>query len=106
MLRYQQLILAALEQEHPHKISLRDLARLSGVPVSSLHNYAYLGSIPHIQNLERLSSHFGEPIATLLSDDDDLTAAILTEVRKLDRNTKKQILQTIYSYGRQQTQNH
>ncbi len=90
-MRYQQLINQAIDDGK----SLRELANAMGVSASALHNYAYTSVEPRLEALKRMSAYFGEPLATLLSEDDDLTARLITLVRHLPESKKQEMLQTL-----------
>lgn len=90
-MRYQTLILNEIEQGIP----LRELARKIKLPPPSLHNYAYQGTEPRMEALQKMSVYFGEPVSMLLSEDDDLTAQILGLVRRMDPNEKQDLLKSI-----------
>ncbi|MFZ4856174.1 MAG: hypothetical protein ACOYL3_07230 [Desulfuromonadaceae bacterium] len=97
MLRYKLLLQRELEASPGTSIqkSLRDLARELNMPVPSLHNYVAFDVLPRIDNIQKMATHFDESISSLYSEDDDLTAQLITKVRKLSASKKKKLLQEL-----------
>lgn len=90
-MRYRDLIQQALD----NGISLREMARYMELPPTSLHNYLNWPTEPRMDALKKMSDYFGEPITVLLSEDDDLTANLVTAVRQLPREEKEELLQQV-----------
>jgi transcriptional regulator with XRE-family HTH domain len=90
-MRYRTLINDAIE----NGTKLRELARKLNLPPSSIHNYITMGTEPRFDALQKMSTFFGEPISSLLSEDDDLTAQILEIVRRLSPDEKQTLLDSL-----------
>jgi transcriptional regulator with XRE-family HTH domain len=95
MLRYQLLLKQALDPDRQPPLSLRDLARALQIPVPSLHNYVNFEVFPHIDNARKMATYFNEPLGSIFSEDDDLTARLVDRVRRLPAKRKKQLLQEL-----------
>lgn len=95
MLRYKRLLQQTLDPEAETPMKLRALARATGIPVPSLHNYAEFDTLPRIDNVSKLAAYYGESIASLFSEDDDTTAALVEAVRKLPATHKKKLLEEL-----------
>jgi len=89
MFRFQYLLQKTTDPKTPGSISLRNLAKATRVPVQSLHNYLVFGYFPRVENLEKMSKYFGESVASLCSQDDDLTASVVERARNLTQAQKK-----------------
>jgi transcriptional regulator with XRE-family HTH domain len=76
-------------------ITLRELARKIKIPPPSLHNYLHQDTAPGRDALEKMAIYFREPISLLLSDEDDLTARILTLVYNMNQDQKQALLDTL-----------
>jgi len=87
-MRYRELIATAIE----NGTSLREMAKAMKMSPASMHDYHQMGVEPRLDALRRMSSYFGEPVSVLLSEDDDLTAALITAVRNLPIEAKQQLL--------------
>lgn len=85
MLRYKRLLHEKLYplDERTKPMQLRELARALGIPVPSLHNYVQFDTLPRIENIQKMADYFNESVSSMFSEDDDLTAAMVSAVRKL-----------------------
>jgi ribosome-binding protein aMBF1 (putative translation factor) len=88
-MRYKHLIRKEMENEG---LGLRELARKLKIPPPSLHNYLYQDTAPGRDALEKMAVYFCEPIALLLSDEDDLTARIFNCVYRMTQEQKEDLL--------------
>jgi transcriptional regulator with XRE-family HTH domain len=91
-MRYKDLLSKIIDTDG---IPLREVARELGLPPGSIHNYLYQSTEPRRDALEKMSAYFEEPVSQLLSEDDDLTARILTLVRRMDQDQKQLLLDDI-----------
>jgi transcriptional regulator with XRE-family HTH domain len=94
-MRYKHLLQKEMETEG---IALRELARKLKIPPPSLHNYLHQDTAPRRDALEKMAIYFREPISLLLSDEDDLTARILTLVHRMNQDQKQAILNHIENH--------
>jgi transcriptional regulator with XRE-family HTH domain len=90
MLRYKRLLHEKLYplDEHTKPMQLRELARALQIPVPSLHNYIQFDVLPRIDNIQKMADYFNESVSSMFSEDDDLTAAMVTAVRMLPDTEK------------------
>lgn len=95
MRRYKQLVLAKLNPDQQHPMTMRELAVDIGMPVTSLHNYVHLPTLARVENIEKMAAYFGEDLGSLYSEDDDLTAKLVAKVRRLSDREKEQLLETL-----------
>lgn len=91
-MRYKHLIRNEMETEG---IALRELARKIKIPPPSLHNYLHQDTAPGRDALEKMAIYFREPIALLLSDEDDITARIFTIIYHMDQEQKEDLLEKL-----------
>jgi hypothetical protein len=97
MLRYKRLLQRELEPSPGTSLqkTLRDLAKELSMPVPSLHNYVNYDVLPRIDNIQKMAEHFGESVSSMFSDDDDITAQLVAQVRTQDSATKKKLLEDL-----------
>lgn len=95
MLRYKRLLLEAIDPDAEKPLKLRELAKAIGMPVPSLHNYVQYDVLPRIDNISKMADYFGESIESLFSEDDDLTARLVTKIRTLPEERKRQLLKDL-----------
>ena len=95
MLRYKRLILTKLEPDDGKPMQLRELARDSGVPVPSMHNYYQFSTLPRIENIQKMADYFNESVSSLFSEDDDLTAELVAQIRALSPAQKQTLLRQL-----------
>lgn len=96
MLRYKRLILSKLEPpDDAAPMQLRELARATGIPVPSMHNYAQFDTLPRVENVQKLADYFHESVSSLFSEDDDLTTHLVALVRTLNAEQKQALTQHI-----------
>lgn len=99
MLRYKKLLLKSIDPDGDNPKSMRELAKALKTPVPSVHNYIEYDTLPRIENVSKMADYFGEPISSLFSDDDDLTAELIKQVRDLPKNKKTALLKEL-KHGR------
>jgi transcriptional regulator with XRE-family HTH domain len=95
MLRYRLLLQKKLDPDTKKPLSMRDLAKELGMPVPSLHNYVMFDVLPRIENVGKMAHYFGESIASLFSEDDDMTTELVTKIRHLSPEQKKKLLKEL-----------
>jgi transcriptional regulator with XRE-family HTH domain len=93
MLRYKRLLLEKLDPSDKRKkpMQLRELARALSIPVPSVHNYVQFDTLPRIENIEKIAAYFNESISSMFSKDDDLTSELITVIRTLPDNKKREL---------------
>jgi hypothetical protein len=93
--RYRELI----KKAECDGISLREMARSMGLPVASLHQYKDWPTEPRLEALRKMSLYFGEPISVLISEDSDLTAHLITAIRRLSLVEQEKLLKALQKKG-------
>lgn len=95
MLRYKTLLNNALDPAADTPLTLRELARKTGIPVPSIHNYVEFDTLPRIENIKKLADYFGESVSSLFSEDDDTTTQLVATIRQLSVAQQKALLQDL-----------
>lgn len=86
-MRYQQLLRDSLQE-----ITVRKLAKLTGIKATSLHDYAYLNVEPRLGNLLKLADYYDVHVSELLSDSDTLTARLIRSLQNMNPQEKMQLM--------------
>jgi transcriptional regulator with XRE-family HTH domain len=92
MLRYKRLLLAALDPDIQHPLSMRDLARKIGLPIPTMHSYVVDDAMPRVENAAKIAAYFGEDLASMFSEDDDDTARLIRTIRRLPTGRRRELL--------------
>jgi len=84
-MRLRELIIHKLEAEN---IPLRVLARGMKLSYASIHNYAYMGTQPRKESLDKLARYFGESPTQLLEEDGQDIIEQLDQIRPISEKGK------------------